>query len=126
MTDPQQVIDLLRYEDANSAFSYTHDIVLDDDGRMRFMKHLERYLRGEGHPMHPDWGLEHIDQESRECVAHDKVMRSQRLLALTTGTELLPSNPKLHIRVCFISLHFWKWARLTSPLLGAIHSPASR
>jgi hypothetical protein len=99
VNDPQQVINLLRYENATAMFSYTHDAVLDSNARSKFIKHLVRYLNGEGHPMHKDWGLDHIDQESRDRVANDKLMRCQRLLALTTGSELLPSNPRQFIRV---------------------------
>jgi hypothetical protein len=49
--------------------------------------------------MHKDWGLDHIDQESRDRVANDKLMHCQCLLALTTSSELLPSNPRQFIWV---------------------------
>jgi len=80
------------------------DAVLSREDQTKFKKHLERYLRGKGHPMHENWCLDHIDQESRDLVAQDAVMRCKRLLALTTGSELLPSNTRQHISVRLLSV----------------------
>jgi hypothetical protein len=54
--------------------------------------------------MHKDWGLDHINQESRDIVAQDSVMQCKHLLALTTGSELLPSNPRQRIGVSLPSV----------------------
>jgi hypothetical protein len=99
---PDQVINLLSYETVNG-ITFTHappGTVLNTEDINKFRRHLERYLRGEGHPMHMGWGLDHVNQECRDLVAHDKVMRCKRLLMLATGSDLLPSNIRQHILVC--------------------------
>ena len=109
--NPQQVIDRLRYETVGASLalaSSVDDTVLSAEDQEKFKLHLRRYLLGKGHPMHKDWGLDHVDQESRDLVAQDQVMRSKRLLTLTTGSELLPSNYRQRISVCLpVPIHIF-------------------
>lgn len=72
-----------------------------DAGDIQTVKDLiSRYLLGAGHPMHRDWGLDHVDAERREKVADDRLMRSRRLLSMVTGSELMPSDRSHRIWVC--------------------------
>ena len=100
--NPQQVIDIIIYETVGASLALdSSNTVLSEEDQAKFAEHLERYLRGEGHPMHKDWGLGHVDQESRHLVRQDRVMRCKRLLSLTMGSELLPSSTRQRISVRF-------------------------
>lgn len=100
VTDAQQVIDLLMYETVDSHFSASTDIVITTEDIDIVKDLIARYLLGAGHPMHENWGYEHIDLTAREKVAGDYLMRARRLLLMVTGSELLPSNRAHRIYVC--------------------------
>ena len=66
-------------------------VITVDDAKT--VKHLfTRYLNGSGHPMHQNLGHDVISDTVRECDKDDDLMCSRHLLAMVTGTELLPSN----------------------------------
>jgi hypothetical protein len=124
--NPEQVISLLDYGTVDASLAHaSSDTVLNAEDRARFAHHLQRYLRGKGHPVHKNWGLDHIDQESRDVVAQDSVMRCKRLLALTTGSELLPSNTRQRIGVSLSSVLI-VYSTLTLLFQGPIHPSTPR
>lgn len=100
VSDPQQVIDLLKFETVDSHFTLSTNIVIDARDIQTVKDLISRYLLGVGHPMHSNWGLDHVDAEGCEKVVDDRLMRSRRLLSMVTGSELLPSDRSHHIWVC--------------------------
>lgn len=106
VSNAKQVIDLLRYETVDRHFALSTDVVINTEDTKMVKKLISRYLMGAGHPMHPNWGLDHVDAKSRENVAGDQLMRARRLLSMVTGSELLPSDHTHYILVCLqLCLH---------------------
>jgi len=67
--NPQQVIDIIIYETIGASLALdSSNTILSEKDQAKFVEHLERYLRREGHQMHKDWGLDHVDQESWDLV----------------------------------------------------------
>lgn len=99
VTNPQEVIRLLRYETVDGNFIPTNDIVITEDDQSSVKTFFTRYLSGSGHPLHDNFGLDVIGPAVHERDKDDTLMRSRRLLTVVTGSELLPSNPLQHITV---------------------------
>lgn len=81
----------------------------EQDLHNHFQLWMARYLRGKGHPSSTQ--LDHLGQtldlvmpEMREADADDMSYRCERLLKLSTGSELLPTDDGWNITVTHI--HF--------------------
>jgi hypothetical protein len=102
LSDPQDLVDLFKYETVNEHLAITSATVLNANGIVKLKALMKRYFHGAGHPMHVNWDLTHVDQVARDLVAHDRLMRSRRLLSMITGSELLPSDEDMRISVSSI------------------------
>jgi hypothetical protein len=70
-----------------------------------FLTRLGRYLRGKGHPDHPNLGTDWVDVDERNRVAQDSTFRSIRFLKAISGTEILPDDGrKLTVRLGYCNL----------------------
>jgi hypothetical protein len=102
LSDPQDMVDLFKYETVNEHLSITSTMVLNTNDTIKLKALMKRYFHGAGHPMHVNWDLTHVNQEARDLVAEDKLMRSRRLLSMITGSELLPVDKDVRIYVSFV------------------------
>ena len=78
----------------------TSNVVITEDDKNMVKTLFARYLKGSGHPQHIQFGPEVCERDK-----DDKLICSRWLLAMVTGSELLPSNPLQHITV-YTSVRF--------------------
>ena len=105
VTSPQEVIRLLQYKSVDGNFMPTSNVVITEDDKNTVKTLFARYLKGSGHPQHIQFGPDLISPEVHERDKDDKLIRSCQLLAMVTGSELLPSNPLQRITV-YTSVRF--------------------
>jgi hypothetical protein len=86
----------------NEHLAVTSATVLNTNDMVKLKALMIHYFNGSGHPLHNNWNLTHVDQQARDLVADDKLMRSRRLLSMLTGSELLPSDKDIRIYVGLI------------------------
>lgn len=101
LSDPQELINLFKYETANKYLTVTSATILNVDNTVKLKTLLTHYFNGCGHPMHVNWDLNHVDQEAHNLVSSDRLMQSRRFLLMVTGRELLPSDKDMHLYVGF-------------------------
>ena len=79
----------------------------DDEDQQRFQSHVERYLKGSGHPQHASLeGFLGENTASDLAYAHinPKALRGYLLLRAASGSELMPPGRAWNIKVWIITL----------------------
>jgi hypothetical protein len=102
LSTPQDLIDLFIYETMNEHLAIMSATVPNTNDMVKLKALMEHYFNGSGHPSRDNWNLTHVDQQSRDLVADDRLMHSRCLLLMLTGSELLPSDKDTWIYVGFI------------------------
>ena len=83
----------------------TSNVVITEDDKNTVKTLFARYLKGSGHPQHIQSGPDLISPKVHEHDKDDKLIHSHQLLAMVTGSELLPLNPLQCIMV-YTSVRF--------------------
>lgn len=101
ITNGDQIIPLLTYE-LHGSVTFRADM---EPVVPRIKAALARYLRGTGHPVHPNFDADNlIDPATRELDDRDPGYRARRFVKLLSGLSYVPAYKTQLFKVCFLVL----------------------
>jgi len=90
-----------------------------------FLMKFARYLRGQGHPVHPNLPEDAISNADRAAARGKAAFRAEQFLILATGSEILPDPDEswaINVSIlvessCLCSCNSWTSCKSTIPML---------